>query len=179
MEQKSVFKSNIWQVFEIFTDEPLSMHYIKEISKKINLAPTSVKIYIKDLEKNNIIIRKKGERFEGYIANRENKNFLFYKKIINLIKIKESGVVEFIKDKLHPKTISLFGSYLKGEDIEKSDIDILIISKIRKDINLEKYEAILKRNIHLIIEEDLQKINKNLKLEIINGIVLEGYLEYG
>jgi predicted nucleotidyltransferase len=179
MQQKSIFKSSIWKVFEVFVDEPLKIHYVKEISKKIILAPTSVKNHLIELEKEKIIIQKKGERFTGYIANRDNDSFLFYKKIFNLIKIKESKLLDHIKEILYPNAIILYGSFLRGEDVEKSDIDIFITSKSKKDFNLEKFEKILKRNIHLIIEEDINKLNENLKLEIINGLILDGYLKYG
>lgn len=49
MEQKSILKSSIWKVFEIFVDEPLKINYIKEISRKIKLAPTSVKKHIEKI----------------------------------------------------------------------------------------------------------------------------------
>lgn len=179
MEHKSPLKSSIWKVFEVFVNEPIKIHYIKEISKKINLAPTSVKKHIDGLKDSSLIIKKKGERFEGYIANRENENFLFYKKMFNLIIIKESGILDYIKDNLYPKSIVLYGSYLRGEDIEKSDIDLFIISKTKKSLNFEKYERVLKRKVHVILEENLNRLNENIKLEIINGLVLYGYLKNG
>jgi len=52
--------------------------------------------------------------------------------------------------------------------VEDSDIDLLIISKVKKRLEIEKFEKILHRKIHIIIEEDL----KNLKQKIINGCVL-------
>jgi len=177
MEQISIFKSSIWKVFEVFVDEPLKIHYIKEISRKIKLAPTSVKKHIMDLEKQEIIFKKKGERFTGYIANRDNEDFIFYKKIFNQMKIQNSGLINQIKNTLYPKSIVLYGSYLRGEDVEESDIDLLIISKTKKHVSSSKFEKILKRKIHIIIEENLNKLNKNLKLEVINGLVLFGYLE--
>ncbi len=179
MEQICIFKSSIWKVFEIFVDEPLKIHFIKEISRKINLAPTSVKKHVQDLERENIILKKKRERFFGYISDRDNDNFLFYKRIFNLIKIRESGLINFLTKTLYPKSIILYGSYLRGEDVDNSDIDLLIISNKRKNLNLEKFEKSLKRKIHVIIKKDIDKLNNNLRLEIINGIVLYGYLKNG
>lgn len=177
MEQKSIFMESIWKVFEVFSDEPLKIHLIKQISKKIKLAPTSVKLHLKKLEEKNLVNRKKGEQFFGYIANRENKDFLFYKEILNLIKMHESKVIDYIVNEIHPRTIVLYGSYLKGEDIEESDIDLLIVSKAKKSLELEKFEKRLKRKMHILVEEGLKKINKNLKAEVRNGLVLYGYLE--
>lgn len=177
MVQTNAFKSSIWKVFEIFVDEPLKIHYVKEIARKINLAPTSIKKHLENLEKEEIIIRKMGERFNGYISNRDYEKFLFYKQIFNKIKIKESGLIDYLINLIHPKTIVLYGSYDKGEDVEESDIDLIIISNVKKNLKLEKYEKILKRKIHLILENNINKLNKNLKLEIINGNVLQGYLK--
>lgn len=165
------------KVFNVFVEEPLEIHYIKEISNKIKLAPTSVKNHLKNLEKQQLIYKKKGERFEGFIANRDNENFLFYKKIFNITNIKESGLLDFLIDSLHPRAIVLYGSYLKGEDIKSSDIDLLILMKTKKEVGTEKFEKILKRNVHIIVEKDMNKLSKELKSEIINGFVLYGYIK--
>ncbi|MFC1682350.1 nucleotidyltransferase domain-containing protein [Nanoarchaeota archaeon] len=167
------------KVFGIFVDEPRKIHYIKQISKKINLAPTSVKIHLRNLEGEGLIVKKQGERFEGFVANRDDKNFLFYKMIANLINIKVSGLLDFLKDSLYPQAVILYGSYLRGEDVETSDIDLFILAKSKKRLELQKFEKILKRNIHLLIEKDWRKIPKELKLEVINGFVLNGYLKNG
>ena len=176
MVQKTMLKNSIWKVFEIFVDEPIKIHYIKEISRKINLAHTSVIKHLEKLKKENLIIKQKGERFFGFKANRDNENFLFYKKISNITKIKESGLLDLLTNSIYPQTIILYGSYLRGEDIEKSDIDFFIVSETKKRLDIEKFEKILNRKIHLIIEKDLKNIPKELKLEIINGLVLYGYL---
>ena len=177
-----VQKSNPWlfgslgRVFQIFVDEPMKVHYIKEIARKIELAHTSVIKHLESLEERGLIIREKGERFFGYRADRDNKDFLFYKKIFNLINIKESGLLDFIIDSLYPQTAILYGSYLRGEDIEKSDIDLFVVSKIKKRIDVDKFEKILDRKIHIIIEKNLSRVNKELIGEIKNGLVLYGYM---
>ena len=171
-------KSSLLTVLEVFTLEPMRIHYIKEISKKIDLAPTSVKLHINYLLQNHAIIKKRGDIFEGYLSNRDNENFVFYKKIINLIRLKESGLIDFIKESLHPEAIVLYGSYAKGEDIESSDADLLIITKAKKPLQLGKFEAILKRRIHILSEERLKELSHELKQEVVNGIVLYGYLKY-
>ena len=50
----------------------------------------------------------------------------------NILKLKESKFISFLKDKLMPKSIVLFGSYQKREDIENSDIDLFIECKEEK-----------------------------------------------
>lgn len=167
------------KVLEVFCLEPMRMHYIKEIAKKIKLAPTSVRIHIKHLLANNLITKRKGDIFTGYLANRDNEEFIFYKKVLNIIRLKESGLIKSIVDLVYPESIVLFGSYSKGEDIESSDIDLLIITKEKKELKLENFEIYLKRKIHIISQKSLKNSPKELKEEVINGIVLYGYLKDG
>ena len=157
---------------EVFFKEPTSIHFIREISKKIRLAPTSVKIYINNLLKEELIISKKSKPFDGYVANRENEKFLFYKRLYNQYSLYE--LKEKIIDTLSPKAIVLFGSYDKGEDIESSDIDILLISKIKKDINLGIFEKELNRKINIMIISDLNELDKNIEKKIINATKIYG-----
>lgn len=153
----------------MFFIEPTKVHFIKEISKKINLAHTSVKKHILDLVELGIVEYAKGDLFKGYKSKRENPDFIFYKKISNLIQLKESKLLNKLKEK-YPKSIILFGSYDKGEDIESSDLDIYIDSKKFK-IDLDNYEKILKRSIHLIFKEES---SNSLKESVKNGTILFG-----
>jgi predicted nucleotidyltransferase len=170
-------KCSLWQVLGIFFEEPLRVHYVKEIARRIKLAPTSVKNRLNELLKQEFILKKKGEIFPGFIANRDNKEFLFYKRMNNLIKLNESNVLDYIIDSIYPETIIVYGSYLKGEDIESSDLDLLILSKVKKTLNLEKFEHILNRKIHCIIIKSTEELTKELRSEIVNGLVLYGYLK--
>ena len=121
-------KCSIWRVAEIFFKEPTKLHFIHSISKKIKLAPTSVKNHVISLQEQGIIEKVKSDPFSGYKAKRENPEFIFNKKISNLIQIQSSGIVEALNQN-YPKSIILFGSYNRGEDIESSDIDLFIDSK--------------------------------------------------
>ncbi len=161
-------KCSVWKVASIFFIEPTKTHFLKEISKKINLAHTSVKKHILTLIDSGLI-EPSFSVFKGYKAKRENPDFIFYKKINNLIMLKNSGLIEELKEH-YPKSIILFGSYDKGEDIESSDIDIFINSK-KFPIKLEKYEKYLSRKIHLIFAEEAAK---NIKENIKQGQILFG-----
>jgi len=169
-------KCSLWKVVEIFFKEPTKIHYIREISRNINLAPTSVKKHILDLLKQDFIIKKK-ELFIGYSANLENEYFMFYKKISNQINIRTSGLLKYLTNNTHPETIILYGSYSKGEDREHSDIDIFILTNSSKQLQLERFEKELNREIHIIIEKDLKDLNPSLKENLKNGLIIYGYLK--
>ena len=164
-------KSSAWRVFGSFAKSPAKAFHVRELSRILDLAPTSINIHIKDLEKNKLILQDKTGIYTSYKANFDSDKFRFYKKIHNLIELKESGLIEEIEDKLFPTAIVLFGSYLKGEDIESSDIDLLLIAE-KKSINLASYEKQLSRKIQLFFSDDINKLPRELKNNILNGIVL-------
>jgi predicted nucleotidyltransferase len=165
-------KCSIIAVLEIFFKEPLKAHFIREISRRINLAQTSVRNNIKELIKNKLIIEKKSYPFNNLIANRDNEKFLFYKQAYNYYSLFD--LKNEIIDKIHPKGIVIFGSYSRGEDIEESDIDVLIISKIKKDLDLSNIEDRLNRKINLLFVNSLKELDKNIKNNVQNGWVIYG-----
>lgn len=154
---------------EIFFIEPTKVHFIKEISRKIGLAPTSVRTHLKTLSSEGLIQEIDSTPFRGYQAIRENSEFIFEKKIANVIQLKSSGLIKELNEK-YPKSIILFGSYNKGEDIETSDIDLFIDSRSFK-FNGEKFEKYLNRNIHLIFKE---QVDDSLLESINQGTILSG-----
>jgi predicted nucleotidyltransferase len=165
-------KCTLLRVFEVFSIEPTAIHFVKEISKRIKLAPTSVRNHIRWLLKQNLIKRKKAKPFAGYVANRENEDFIFYKKVYNLYSLKE--LANFLISAFYPKVLVVYGSYVLGEDIEGSDLDVFVLSKTKKELNLKKFEMQLKRRIHLLVVDSLSKIDKAILKKIYSGIVLYG-----
>lgn len=173
-------KCSILEVAGVFFNEPTRPHYLMEISQKAGIAHTSVKKYLIDLQKLSIIKKlseKKGSRnFPIYKADLESSEYKKYKRICNLLKIEEAGLIDFLKDNFLPKSIVLFGSYLRGEDIEDSDIDFFLECK-KKEIDLSKFKKALNRKIELHFKEKFKEYPSELKNNIVNGLVLRGYLE--
>ncbi len=165
-------KCSYIRVLEVFFKEPTQVHFIREISRNIKLATTSVKKHLVDLEKENLIRKKPQVPFEGYIANRENDKFLQYKQIYNLYSL--IGLKNKIVNDLGPKAIILFGSYQKGEDREESDVDLVIVSRAKSKIDLQKYEKELYRKIHITLVNSLDDLEEEVKSNAKNGWVLYG-----
>lgn len=174
-------KENRDKVLSLFFDNPVPEgigFQLREISRKINLATTSVKNYLEELEKESLIIKKRHRihNYPVYYANRDSDYFRFLKIINNIQFIKESGLLKFIKEECMPDTIILFGSFSEGEDIKGSDIDLYVQCK-EKRLDLREFENRLKRKINILFSEKLNDLSKELKNNIINGIKLEGYLK--
>lgn len=159
----------------MFFDDPLKDFQLREISRVIKLHHKSVLIYINQLLKLGLIKTNTKTLYKSYNANTENQMFQVYKKIINQMKIYESGLIDYLYEKLMPNVIILFGGYAKGTDIKTSDIDLFIEAKEEK-INIIKFEEKLGRKIHLVFEKDVNNLSKELKNNIINGVILSGNL---
>ena len=170
-------KCSIWSVFAEFAKNPRKQYQIRELSRRIKLAATSVKLHLDELEKEGLVIKEKIGIYKSYRANFEDENFRFYKRVCNILSLKESGLISELEKQTTPNAVVVFGSYQKGEDAEKSDIDIFIIAKEKK-VNLSEYEKKLGRNIHLFFSEDLNKLPKELLNNILNGIILSGFVRW-
>lgn len=174
-------KDNLYRVLGVFFDDPLPQgigFQLREISRKIDLAPKSVKIYLDELEKENLVIKKKHRihNYPIYYTNRDDDHFRFLKRIDIMKRIKESEFLDYLSDKCMPEVIILFGSASKGEDIKDSDID-LFLQCDKKKLDLKKYEKKLKRKINIFFEKNFDKLSEELKMNIINGDKLKGYLK--
>jgi predicted nucleotidyltransferase len=96
-------------------------------------------------------------------------------------------IISIIISSVDPERIVLFGSYARGDQTEKSDIDLLIIKKDLKnerELNNLLYRAFYENKINIpidLISIDYDKYN-NLKNEIgyiYKTIDAEGKLIYG
>ncbi len=74
-----------------------------------------------------------------------------------------------------PDCVVLFGSAARGEDTKNSDVDLYLQSG-EKDIDLSEFEERLKRRIQLHYNPEFSSYPEELKNNIINGIVIHGYL---
>lgn len=168
-----VHKCSLLRVLEVFFLEPTTIHFIKGIGKDIDLAPTSVRNHIKRLLKSGLIRRKESKPFDGFVANRENKDFIFYKRAYNLYSLKELKE-SLVSSYNHPQIVVVYGSYSLGEDVESSDIDVLVLTKVKKEANLKVFEKKMKRKVHLFVVDDLKKLDKGMMKKIWDGMVLHG-----
>jgi len=159
-------------VAEVFFKEPTKVHFIKEISRKIKLAPTSVRVHIKTLKKEGIIIKKEASPFNGLVANLDSSKFIFYKRASNLFSL--FNLREAIINSIAPSAIILFGSYSMGEDTEDSDIDFIVLRKTKKEINIQEFEKSLNRKIHITYLNNINELDVNVKENAKRGVIIYG-----
>ncbi len=171
------------KVLELFYKFPEKEFSLSDIAKEANVAKANLGDILIFLESIGFIKIEKLTKIWRVKANQEAWIFKRGKIDYNLNFIYQSGLVEFLYESYNnPKSLILFGSFRKGEDTSKSDIDIAIESDAFEKYTilglrqLSEFERSIGRAIQ-IHQFSRKSIDDNLFNNIANGIVLMGFLE--
>ncbi len=176
------FRESVFKVAELIFNYPNKTFHIRLLEKETGFSTTAVIAAVEELKKYDIITVEETPLTTNVKANLDSEAYRFYKLVFNLYRLKRYGFVDnLIEIFNNPETIVLFGSFSKGEDIEESDIDILIISNNKNKENLEHslntFEKELNRKINIHFLSSLDKSSKEFKNTVANGVILHGYLK--
>ena len=151
----------------------------RQIAKRLNITSPAVRKPLLSLEKKEIIEMKQDNESKRWsiTLNRENHKVTQVKRVDNLKQLYESGLVDTLEEAYAGATIIVFGSYARGDDSSTSDIDIAIIGRKEKKLELTVYEKILERKISIQAYNSLQEVHKSLRENMCNGIVVAGGIE--
>ena len=149
------------------------------IARALGVSQPAVMKAIPGLEKENLIKTQQDKESKRWAVelNRDSRKAPQLKRADNLKQIYEFGLADFLENEFAGATIILFGSYSRGDDTMNSDIDIAIIGRKEKGIDLTRFEKILGRKITINYYSLFKEIHKNLKENLCNGIVLAGGIE--
>jgi predicted nucleotidyltransferase len=172
------------EILKHFMEEPNREFHIREMAKITKLTPTTITNHLNEFSKDNLVTKKRERNLVLFRANPDNVLFKEIKRHYNIKNIIKSGLISYInEERNYPESIILFGSYAKSENVkDQSDIDLFILSENKKNLNLEKYEKLLKTEIQTFFTtrkefEEMKKQNKELLNNVLNGIRLHGFLE--
>ncbi len=167
----TVLEQEIFSLLCIKAGEKLSQ---RELAKMLRVSPTAVSNSMKKLKDSNLIKIEKTKTINFVSFNRDWQMAFELKRVENLKNIYVSGLSDYLEKELAGAVVILFGSYSKGEDTNTSDIDIAVIERKDKMLELEKYEKILNRRININFYDSWKNIHENLRNNILNGIILHG-----
>ena len=176
------FRESVFKVAELIFNSPNKTFHIRMLEKETGFSTTAIIDSVGELKKYEIIKIQETDLTTNIKANFDSEAYRFYKLLFNLYRLKRYKFIDNLIEVFNnPEAIVLFGSFAKGEDIEESDIDILVISshKNQEDFSdmLGKFEEELNRKINILILDSLAKSSNEFKNAVANGIILHGYLK--
>lgn len=170
------FTSTAFEILEVFLEKPTQDFSIRGISRELTMSHATVLKHMNDLETLGIVKRRATTLYPVFSAHTEHKLFRSLQASWLTLRLRQSGILEYLHKNLLPSCVVLYGSASKGTLNELSDIDLYVQAK-RKKLNVGTYEKKLRRKIHFLFESKFKDLNKELRNNIINGIVVDGYLK--
>lgn len=156
---------------------------LNDLSEELRISKTTAKKIVNQLIKEDFLKREILGRIWRISCNKDH-IYNYSKKIAyNLTMVYESEIIEHIHKLIkNSKAIILFGSYRKGDDNDKSDIDIAVEVEDNKEQEILEIGIIPKfghrKEVMVTLHKfSRNKVDLNLFSNIANGIVLEGFLE--
>ena len=177
------FRESVFEVAKLIFNNPNKTYHIRMLEKETGFSTTAVIDAIKELKKFEIVTIEETPLTTNVKANLESEAYSFYKLVFDLYRLKRYNFINNLVNAFsNPEAIVFFGSFAKGEDIEKSDIDILIVYSNKPDEYLDDdfvsvFEKEFNRKINIHVLTSLNKSSKEFKNAVANGIVLHGYLK--
>ena len=174
MKRKDI-KNKLKEYFFLY---PTIKLRVRQMERELKVPLPSVIRYTKELEQEGIVKKEVIAGVTLFSSQRASQQYLLEKIIHNFRSLYTSGLVEYLQEHLDRPAIILFGSYSRGEDTEKSDIDLYIQTPITRTPPVDKFEKELNRNIQIFQHKKFKEIeNKFLRNNIINGLPICGKVE--
>ena len=168
-----------FKILEYFLKYPTEETYLKELAKKLQISPRSVKIYCDLFEKEGIIKREIKGNMHIFTTNNDNFRVREMKRTYFINLLAEMNINNIAEEFA---SIAIYGSYASGNYDEKSDVDILIIGNeqhVKRDKIVKIMEIIGKEfqlNVIPIIKWEKMKKDKDhfVKNIIRNHVLIKG-----
>ena len=165
-----------------FLENPNRDFHVREIARIKKKNHMTVRSRLNNLKESGYITKNKGHIYPVFKANNESRKFKNIKFFYNLEKLRKSEIIEKLNESFDFPTVILFGSFLNATDTIKSDIDICVITDIKRNFDTSSFTKTTKRpiSLHIFSEKDwkdLRKNNPHLLNNILNGLTLSGSVE--
>jgi predicted nucleotidyltransferase len=170
-------------ILKHFILEPNREFHVRELANLVKRSPTTVSKYLVKFEGEGMLKSSKKYNHLLYSANITSPYFRHAKLVFNLKILTSSGLINFLSDEYsYPEAIVLFGSFAKSENVPESDVDLLVITPRKREVDLGSFEKKIGHSIQLfaLSRKDIDRMkskNKELLNNMMNGIVIEGFWE--
>ena len=171
------------KIFYWFFSNPTTEISLNDLTKQVNVSKTTANKVVSNLSKEGFLKLTKLGKLWRIKCNQQHPYNQRKKIAYNLEMVYMSNIIEMILERVpNARSIVLFGSYRKGDDIETSDIDIAVETLDNEQASTTElgkipefgYRNDVKVNIFKFTRN---KIDLNVFANIANGIVIYGFLE--
>jgi len=165
-----------WKLLQIFLKNPDKSFYTKEISRKTGIGSGTVNTFLRNIHKDNILIKEIVGNVHLYRLNNELELVKQLKIFDILLEFEQYKLIDqFLKTDDTIISLILYGSHANGENDTKSDIDLLIITNNKKPFTRIIQE--LERKLRKTISIQNMTISEWQKLKDKDKIFYESILE--
>ncbi len=169
------------KILTLFFSNPENRFYIRELSRKIDENINSVRRELRKLEEIGLLDSEREGNLKYYLIN---KKIPIYEELKNIF-LKTEGVGALIRENLgdlgNIKKAFIYGSFARGEEKLKSDIDLMIIGEADQEklsLLVRKLEARISREINYVVFTEKEfKERKERNDSFIMNILKEKRIE--
>jgi len=147
VQLSELMKGKVFKILTVFLNFPTKEFSTNEIRKKVGLAKATLAKWLSYLRTNNLLQLKKVGATKLYKLEKDNMIIKQLKLLLNLTKLQ---ILKKLINKYQCE-IYLYGSSARGEDTEKSDIDLIVIADTNKqkiENAIQRYEKIIYRKLN-------------------------------
>jgi predicted nucleotidyltransferase len=179
IESNSAYNSVLYWFFSYPTKE----FTLNELTRFTGISKTTANHIVSKLSKEGFLKIESLGRVWRISCNPSHIYNSTRKISYNLNLIYESEIIKDILSSIpNPRSIILFGSYRKGDDIDSSDIDVAVETLDNSPTKIIFLGTIsqlgYRKNVKVnVLKFSRNKIDSNLFSNFVNGIVLYGFLE--
>jgi len=166
-------------ILEPFLSKPHEKLHLAEISRDVNEAHPTARLWLNALEKKGVLKKEHKGRLTLYSLNLQNQNIIDYLVIAEknklIRKCQEEVVLGELVSNLNKKLnenvkVLIFGSAVESFNAAH-DVDLLVVGKTETK-PIKKLAKRLNRELHIIQVNSLKKISEALRIEIIKKHLL-------
>ncbi|PKK81416.1 MAG: DNA polymerase subunit beta [Thermoplasmata archaeon HGW-Thermoplasmata-2] len=142
------------KILSLLIFNPESEFYLREIVRLTEKNANSIRLELNNLENNRLVSSRKEGILRYYSIN---KNSPIYAELRSIF-LKTHGVTEALRRNLGRlgkiKSAFIYGSYARGDESERSDIDLMIVGEIDEGVlvkAINELEKDLGREINYVV----------------------------
>lgn len=142
-----------WKLLQIFLKKPDCKFYTKEISRQTGIGAGTANTFLRNIEKDSILIKEIVGNIHLYKLNNELELVKHLKIVQTLLEFENEHIIkQLLNENVTTSSIILYGSHANGENDSKSDIDLLFL------VNKKKSYTILLQSLE-------KKFNKQISIQ--------------